>query len=59
MLVRPEKDGGAVLIDYDCVTRVGTVRYVARRPRAARASKPRHRAPLDDDEHLWTRLQGM
>lgn len=60
VLVRPEKDGGAVLIDYDCVTRVGTVPLCGTPPESSARVKNRDTVRLDDDEHLWTRLlQGM
>ncbi len=57
-VLRTEDD--AVLVDYDCVTRVGTVPLCGTPPESSARVQRRDAVRLDDDEHLWARLlKGM
>ncbi len=54
------EEAGAVLIDYDCVTRVGTAPLCGTPPESSARVQRRDAVRLEDDEHLWTLLlRGM
>jgi len=57
--ILPTKRGPAVLIDYDCVCRVGRSALGPIPPESSPSVKDRDAVAFEDDEHLWEQLLQM